>query len=391
MYLTRDEEKALNGEFGEAVKKAMELLVALGEVLGADRLIEVKSVHISGVSYRNIGDAGLEFLEDLVNLGAKVKVKATVNPAGMDLRRWRDMRISKPFAKKQLMVVRCFSKMGVENTFTCTPYLASNKPLAGDHVAWAESSAVVFANSVLGARTNRESGFSALASALTGKTPFYGLHIDSLREPTLHVKLNFKPTNASEYSLLGYMVGMKADEVISVDAEVVKVPTDYLKAFSAGLATAGRVAMFRSDQRAREKISIDYQDFKRLKEQIWLREEDIDYAFIGCPHTSITELEEVAILLKDRKVKDDVALWIFTSRHTYRKAVRKGIVQVIEKSGAKVFKDTCMVVSPLDEMGIRNVVVNSAKAYHYIKNSFPNIKAYFADLKTLIAAVVESG
>ena len=154
MYLTKEEEKMLNGEYGEATRKAMEILVALGDIFGADRLIEVSSVQVAGVSYDNIGDAGLEFLNELAKDG-KVKVTTTLNPAGMDIENWKSLGISEEFAEKQIQVIEAFKKLGIIPTCTCVPYLIGNLPRFGEHIAWSESSAVAFANSVIGARTNR--------------------------------------------------------------------------------------------------------------------------------------------------------------------------------------------------------------------------------------------
>jgi predicted aconitase len=177
MQLTKQEQKMLDGEEGYAVRKSMEILVALGEIYGAKNLIKVGSVQVAGVSYHNLGDAGLEFLNELA-VDGKVRVLTTLNPAGMDLENWKQLGISPEFAEKQNLVIDAFKRMGILISCTCTPYLIGNLPLYGEHIAWSESSAVTFANSVLGAKTNREGGPSALAAAFVGKTPCYGLHLD---------------------------------------------------------------------------------------------------------------------------------------------------------------------------------------------------------------------
>ncbi|MBU4246298.1 MAG: aconitase X catalytic domain-containing protein, partial [Nanoarchaeota archaeon] len=177
MQLTKEETEMLAGKHGRAAQKSMEILVALGEIFGAKRLVPITSVQVAGVSYHNLGDAGLEYLSELAKDG-KVRVKTTLNPAGMDLIDWKKLGITKEFAQKQLKVIDSFKKLGIEITMTCTPYLAGNTPKTGEHIAWSESSAVCFANSVLGAKTNREGGPSALASAIVGKTAEYGLHLD---------------------------------------------------------------------------------------------------------------------------------------------------------------------------------------------------------------------
>jgi len=158
----------MDGEEGIAVRKSLELLVALGSVFGAEKLVPVESAHISGVSYKNLGEAGTEWLEEQAAMGAKCRIRATLNPAGMDMEKWEEMGVPEEFAIGQKRVLDAFVSMGVEPTCTCTPYLIGHVPRRGTQVAWAESNAVCFVNSVLGARTNRESGPTTLASAVTG-------------------------------------------------------------------------------------------------------------------------------------------------------------------------------------------------------------------------------
>ena len=166
MQLTTDEQAMIDGKYGQAVRKAMEILVALGTIYGAQRMTPVTSVQIAGVSYDNLGEAGLQFLSQMAQGGAKARVLTTLNPAGMDVENWQVLGISPEFAEKQLRVLELFANMGVVTTCTCTPYLSGNVPHFGEHIAWAESSAVCFANSVLGARTNREGGPSAAGGCL---------------------------------------------------------------------------------------------------------------------------------------------------------------------------------------------------------------------------------
>ncbi len=207
MQLTREEEAILAGEQGEGRQKAMELVTALGKIYGADSLIDITSAHLSGASYKTIGDGGLKYLEDLVNGGATVSVPSTLNPVGMDRERWKEMHISEHFAEKQLKIIDLYGRMGIKKTCSCTPYLSQNVPKFGDHVAWAESSALSFVNSYIGARTNREGGPGALAAAILGKTANYGLHLDENRRPTVVIDADIDGSIFS-YSLLGQAVGM---------------------------------------------------------------------------------------------------------------------------------------------------------------------------------------
>jgi predicted aconitase len=189
MKLKREEQAILDGKEGRAAQKAMEILLALGKIYGAERMVPVASVQIAGVSYDNLGDAGLQFLAEMAEGGGRARVLTTLNPAGMDVENWQALGISAEFAEKQEQVIEAFARMNVITTCTCTPYLTGNVPHYGEHIAWAESSAVCYANSVLGARTNREGGPSALAAALTGLTPEYGYHLDAPRLPGVTVEV----------------------------------------------------------------------------------------------------------------------------------------------------------------------------------------------------------
>ena len=182
MELDRSDEEILSGEYGDTRRVMLEILIALGKIYDAERLIPVSSVQVSGASYKTIGDSGLEWLE---GLDARAVVPAFLNPIGMPREQWSEMGIDATFAGKQEEILNAYQRLGIRLTCTCTPYYHQIVQY-GDHLAWSESSAVAYANSVLGARTNREGGPSALASALIGKTPEYGLHLSLIHisEPT---------------------------------------------------------------------------------------------------------------------------------------------------------------------------------------------------------------
>jgi predicted aconitase len=190
MYLSSKEEKMYNGEYGDTVRKSMEILIALGDIYEAEHLVDISSAQISGVSYKTIGDAGLEYLEDLAtDKNAKAKVPSTLNPAGTDLDNWEELGFPIEFVNKQNRIVDSYGALGISKTCTCTPYLVGNVPRFKDHVAWSESSAVAYLNSVIGARTNREGGPGALAAAICGKTPMYAYHLEENRKATHAIKL----------------------------------------------------------------------------------------------------------------------------------------------------------------------------------------------------------
>jgi len=393
MNLTKKEEKMLDGEEGYAVKKSMEILVALGNIYGAEKLIEVGSVQVAGVSYHNLGDAGLEFLNELAKDG-KVKVLTTLNPAGMDLEDWRKLGIAEEFARKQNLVIDAFSKMGIIISCTCTPYLIGNLPIYGEHIAWSESSAVTFANSVIGAKTNREGGPSALAAAFVGKTPYYGLHLDENRVPDTHVDVKAKLTKISDWGALGYCIGKQVQNKIPYITGINDVSLDELKSFCASVVTFGSKPLFyikgitpgsENHQPPKEKITIDDRDIREAYESINDDVEDIDFVCIGCPHASIKEIAKIAELLKNKTISPKTEFWVATSRSMKQLADKRGYTEVIEKAGAKFACDTCMAVAPLKGR-FRTVATTSAKGCYYSRHN--NMLTKMGSLEECIEAAV---
>ena len=241
MYLSREEEAIYQGEKGETLRRMMEILVALGDIYGAEKLVPVRSVQIAGVSYKNIGEAGLEWISDLQG---QVVVPSILNPAGMDLCRWKEMGIKEEFALKQQETIEAYRCLGVTIDCTCTPYqIYDNLACPGDHLAWSESSAVSYANSVIGARTNREGGPSALAAALVGKTALYGYHLDESRRPTHLVEVE-ADLRGSDYGALGFLVGRIVKDGVPFFRLGAAPARDELKALGAAMAASGSVALY---------------------------------------------------------------------------------------------------------------------------------------------------
>lgn len=385
----------LNGKEGIAAKKAMEILFALGKIFNAERMIKINSTQISGVSYKNLGDAGVDFLKEFSENGAKVKILATLNPSGMDLQNWKDMGISEKFAEKQLELIEIFEKMGVQASCTCTPYLIGNVPEFGEHISWSESSAVSYANSVLGARSNRESGISALCSAITGVTPEYGYHLDENRKATFLVKVKTKLEKDSDFSALGYIVGRKVKNGVPYFHGIKKASLENLKFLGAAMAASGAVALYHIDGLTPEakKSNMFSESFEEIEienltesyEALNSEVNEIDLVAIGCPHASLEELEQIEKILKGKKVK--TKLWLMTPRKIKEIAEKKSLIKKIEASGARVFADTCMVVSPIEELGFRTVATNSGKAAFYLP-SYCGMKVRFGSLEKCINAAV---
>jgi predicted aconitase len=390
MYLTKDEEKYLDGEKGEVVERMFRLLVNLGDIYNADKMIPIGSVQVAGVSYKSIGDPGTEFLEDMANKDTKVKVLTYLNPAGMDLENWKELGFPNDFAANQLRIINAFKKMGIVITSTCTPYLAGNLPRFREHIAWSESSAVSFSNSVIGARTNREGGPSALAAAICGVTPNYGLHIWENRQPNIIVKVDAELSFNSDFGALGWYVGKQVKNKIPYFIGIKDANTDQLKALGAAMAASGAVALYHIEDltpesdlvktKGLEVINVNKKEIKGAYDKL-NNDKKPDIIILGCPHASLQEISYLASKLYGKKLKKP--LWICTSRMVKEAAERMGFNSIIKDAGGNVVADTCMVVSPIEEMGYQTTGVNSGKAANYLPG-FCKQNVCFSNLDDLI-------
>jgi predicted aconitase len=390
MYLTKEEEKILDGEQGEVMERMLRLLVRLGEIYNADKMIPVGSVQVAGVSYKSIADPGTEFLEDLAKNGAKVKVLTFLNPAGMDLENWQKLGFPKSFAKNQLRIMDAFKKMGIIVTSTCTPYLSGNLPRFREHIAWSESSAVSFSNSVIGARTNREGGPSALAAAICGKTPNYDLHLDENRHPNVKIRVDADLEFSSDFGALGYYVGKQVKNKIPYFTGIKDANTDQLKALGAAMAASGAVALYHVEgltpeadivkKEGLETINVGKKEIKEVYDKLNTGK-DPDIVILGCPHASLREISILSEKLKGKHLKKPI--WICTSRVMKEASERMGFNEIIEKAGGHIVADTCMVVSPIEEMGYCTTGVNSGKAANYLPG-FCKQKVVFANIDDLV-------
>lgn len=377
LELTSEEREMLDGKQGKATRKAMEIITTLGEIYGAQRLIPISSVQIAGVSYHNLGEAGLEYLDEMAEDG-RTRVLTTLNPAGMDLDEWKKHGISEDFAVNQQRVVDAFEKMGVVTTCTCTPYLIGNLPHYGEHIAWAESSAVCFSNSVVGALTNREGGPSALASALTGRTAEYGLHLQENRIAQVKYEVKTKLVNTDDFGLLGQIIGERTGKTIPYITGIERATTEELKSFSASVATYGGVAMFHMEGITPNRTTIPDKtetvtrnDLEKARMKLDDEDAEIDFISVGCPHASIKEIGNIAEMLDGKKVADGKTVWITTAKPTKDLAIKMGYYDKIERAGAYLVSDACCAVAPL-EGRFKGLMTDSAKACFYArgKNKF---------------------
>lgn len=383
MHLTREQERLLN-EGTPAQRKAMGILCALGDLYDAEDLIRITSAHVSGASYKLIGDPGLEFIEDF-SRDAHVAVPTTINPLGTDLAQWRELGIPPEFAEKQARIARAYEAMGLRPVYSCTPYLLGVRPSLGEHIAWSESNAVAFANSVLGARTNREGGPSALAAAIVGATPNYGLHRDEGRQPTLVLDVRTKVEGLG-FSLLGLLAGKEAGDGIPYFRGFAASEAD-LKWLGAAAASSGTCAMFHLEKVTPEwrsaktkglrTVRVTAKDLEAVKGH-YTDGKDADLIALGSPQLSVEELKEVAALVERHPPR--IPVWVFTSR-LVRDACPEAVA-TLERHGGRVLADTCLEVTLLEHR-FTTVATPSGKGAYYLP-SLCKQKVILDDIEVLL-------
>jgi predicted aconitase len=376
MVLTKEEQAMLDGECGKAVQQSMKVLVTLGNIYGAERMIKITNVHSPGVSYRVTGDSGLNYVKDAAK-EATFKIPMTLNSIGIDYKDWKKIGFPDDFSEKQIELSEAYLKMGAIEVNSCTPYLAGNIPRFGEHVAWGESSAIVFANSVLGARTNREGGPTALAAALCGCIPEYGMHLDKNRRGTHLIKVEKQPVTDKDFAVLGYFTGKIAGKYVPVLEGVAKTPSiENYKTLGAAMASSGAVALYHiigHTPEARDKKSViddtiepvvfGQKEYDQVCEKFNISG-SIDFVVIGCPHVSIIEIRDIAQRLKGKKVKS--GFWVCTSRVVKSLGDTMGFTKTIIDAGAEIICDTCPVLCcTLTQRGYKTVATNSGKMAHY--------------------------
>ncbi|HSW19469.1 MAG TPA: aconitase X catalytic domain-containing protein, partial [Ramlibacter sp.] len=397
MRLT-DEEKAMrDGRDGAAVARAMDLLVRYGEALGADALVETRNVcgTVTATTpfMRDFAMAkgGLDAVFSEFNLDTsevvetpKVKAFSSHLQLGFDPHHPKEMGVSEQVLQFYQRSEAAAARMGVQILNTCTPYQVGNVPTRGEHCAWMESSAVVYCNSVLGARTNTEGRESTSAAMLTCRIPDWGFHRDEGRLGTLGVQLDIPVESVEDWGLLGYWMGDWVQDRVPVIQGTGRVPNlPRLKHFGAAASSSGGVEMFHivgvtpeantAEQafggRAPQEVRhFGARERRETLERINANGSDrhVDYVMLGCPHYTIEQIWEAAQLLEGRKVHENSALWIFTPRAIKEIATRNGYTAIIEAAGGKIMTDSCSAMSRAVPPATKVVALDSAKQAHYL-------------------------
>lgn len=400
MRLTDEEKRMQDGQCGQPVKLAMDILVALGDIYGAETMIPVKSAHVAGLSLKSHGIAGTEWVEDLAKAGARTRIPTTMNVIGVD--RSRDLKLPADWTENQLRIENAYEQMGCYGTSTCVPYYMGFIPRLGEDIAWAESSAVIFTNSVLGARDNREGGPSALAAALTGRTPHYGLHLAENRKGEILYKLATPLKTIADYGALGSYVGKRAGMKIPVFDGIERPSIEELVYLGSALASSGGVAMFHvigitpeapsltavMKNNQYETVSITDKEIEEGYQQLTSgRDKKVDYVAIGCPHCSLRQIEEVAKLLVGKRVSPDVTLWVHTNAAIKNIAQQLGYVKIIEDAGGTITQDLCTILGNPEALGFKTLATNSPKMAFYAPGS-NGFGVWYGDVTQCIEATI---
>jgi len=420
MNLTDDERAMLDGAQGKAKQKAMDLLVRYAEALGAERFVDTRNVagvpgsysplllKFYGATAENAYDviySRFDLDSDEVVEVPRVAVGACHLQGGVDPENWQTLGASAELLRMSQESESAASGHGIQILKTCTPYLAGNVPAKGEHCAWMESSAVVYCNSVLGARTNTEGRESTSAAMLTGKIPDWGFHRDANRFASHHIRVEVDIGSLMDWGLLGYFVGAAVQEHIPVLTGRLGRP-DLIrhKHFGAAAASSGGVEMYHlvgitpeahtfetsiGGTRRVEVITYGQAERRRTYEELNSRASDshVDFVMLGCPHAALEQIEEVCRLLDGKRISADCRLWIFTSRAVRAVADSQGYTQIIRAAGGSLLTDTCSAIAQAIPPGTRVVALDSAKQTHYLP-AIMGIQAWFGSTRECIEAAL---
>ncbi|MFB3096229.1 MAG: aconitase X [Nitrosopumilaceae archaeon] len=379
MELTKTEEEAIDGKHGKTLQIAYRILSAIGKATDAEKLVPISWAHLSGVNYNTIGDAGEEFLSELSE-HARFKVRTTVNPMGFDLDTVSKYGLEDKFIKKQQSIQNSYERMGALPSFSCIPYEIFNLPDKGTHVAFGESNAAIYANSVANLITNRESAFSALASAITGKSPYSDLRKDGSQDPSLTVRMKVNEKDELAFGLLGYFTGKVADTSVTISG-VKEVDMRNCKSLCAGLGTSGTCGKFILGEKEGETIDFDKKEMQETKDELNTTDKG-DIITLGSPQLGLNELLDLSNMLKGRKFTK--RCMIFCPRAAQEQARKLGYTNEIQRAGGEILSDCCICLTPLiDKKNIDDVITNSVKGAYYLKNT-NQVDVNLKPLKTII-------
>jgi len=384
LNLSQEDEEMLAGKHGRAKQLAMSIVVKMAEVYGASELMDITEAHLDICHYA--GEASLEVPERLAGMGAQFAVPTTLNTTSIDLRHWEQHGVPEDCVRKTKRMEKAFLTMGAVPTWTCAPYQEHLAPRYGQQIAWAESNAINYANSVIGARTNRYGDYLELCAAITGRVPRCGLHLKENRKGQVLIRLVDMAPELLEtdvvYPVLGYLVGkLVQDKIPVIEGIPGQVTKDQLKALSAAAASSGAVALFHvvgvtpeadtledafQGEQPGEVVDVHLSDLKSAwMELSTVRQGRVDAIALGCPHYSVTQLRRVAELVKDKQVDPNVQFIVITNRAALRLVEDSDVPRILEKFGASLMADNCIVAGPVVQPRAEVMMTDSGKWAYY--------------------------
>jgi predicted aconitase len=411
LFLNTKDREMLSGQQGAAAKLAMSILVRMADVYGAEEMMDISQVHIDGVGL--LSEAGLEFAETLASLGGKVVVPTTLNMVPVDAQRWRELGVPEDIAAKAQRQVQAYVRMGCIPTCTCAPYQGYLTPRFGQQIAWAESNAIVYANSVLGARTNRYGDYIDICAALTGRVPKYGLHLKENRKGQLLLRLAGIDSailhQDAFYPVLGYFVGkISGDKIPVIEGLPADTTTDQLKALGAASASSGSVGLFHAVGVTPEAHDLDeaFQggvpertidvhlcDLMEAQSALYMAQDGahLDAVVLGCPHFSFLELQQLAQIIGaqgGRGIASGVCFMVLTEQLAHSLAQRSGLLAVLTGFGATVVLDTCVFHSPILPATTKVVMTNSGKHAYYAPGEL-GVQVAFGSIADCVRSAIQ--
>ena len=388
--LSRQDKQLLNGQHGEAAQLAMRILVRMADVYEAAELMDVSQAHIDGCGL--LSETGLEFAETLAAKGARVSVPTTLNMGPLDLQNWQQFGIDEDFAGKAIRQARAYTDMGCIPTWTCAPYQSYLTPRFGQQIAWGESNAICYANSVLGAKTNRYGDYMDICAAIAGRVPKCGLHLAENRKGQLLLRLRDIDTAVMQsnefYVTLGHLTGSLAgDKIPVIEGLDAGASGDQLKALCAAAASSGAVALFHAigvtpeantleqafqSDKPERIIDIGLIDLRNARSELSTAEEGskLDLIVLGCPHFSYNEFRELSDLIeakteKGKRLHPNVRFIVITSQTSYALLQRGGFLDKITTFGIEITLDTCVFHTPMVAEDTKVIMTNSGKCAYY--------------------------
>ena len=404
--LSEYDRSALEGEHGPAAQMAMRILVRMADITGAPKLIDIEGAHIDSTIY--IGEAGLEYAERLAALGAKVKVPTTLNVSGLDEEHWMDWPVPKEWAEKSYRQMVAYKSMGTVQTWTCAPYQTEHRPKFGQQIAWGESNAIAFANSVIGARTERYPNLLDICCAITGRVPYRGLHVTENRAGDFLIRLIGVPTSLQEsdefYPVFGHLVGKLSGESNPVIEGLEHSPTDdQYKALGAAAASSGTVALFHvvghtpeaptleeafQGNTSYKTFEIGMPELRAARDELSTAEgEHVDMVVLGSPHFSLEEFRALKPLVQVHEKAEQVRFLVTTGRLVREIIAKDGTLEALEQFGAQLTVDTCPLATPMLPADVNVLMTNSAK-YAYYSPSLLGVQVVYGSTADCVESAV---